>query len=145
MPQQFIVPQFIDVESKIIWFITARQFVILLVAGGLGVLAYRLFDFITFIIVVVIIAGLAIVLAFVKVNGQHFHIFLINLITTLRKPALRIWDKSYTDQELKVFIREAEQEEEEREPPRKPPVSSMRLSELSTMVDTGGIYRGRWS
>ena len=43
--QQFTVPQFIDVEDKIIGPITTRQFVIMLAGFTLIGISYKLFDF----------------------------------------------------------------------------------------------------
>ena len=48
--QQFVVPQFIDVEDKVIGPVTVRQFLILLVGGGVLFIAYRLSDFTLFLI-----------------------------------------------------------------------------------------------
>ena len=39
---QFIVPQFIDVEDKIIGPVTTRQFVVLLAAGAMIVIDYQI-------------------------------------------------------------------------------------------------------
>ena len=47
--QKFIVPQFIDVESKIIGPITTRQFLIMLAGLILGFAAYKLSDLGSFI------------------------------------------------------------------------------------------------
>ena len=48
--EQFTVPQFIDVEDKVIGPITVRQFIILLFGGGFIFIAYRLSDFVLFLI-----------------------------------------------------------------------------------------------
>ena len=48
--QQFTVPQFIDVEDKVIGPITVRQFIIML-AGFLAIaICYKLLDFAAFIV-----------------------------------------------------------------------------------------------
>ena len=49
--QQFTVPQFIDVENKIIGPITARQFLILLIAAIIVAISYKIFDFSLFLTV----------------------------------------------------------------------------------------------
>lgn len=48
---QFTVPQFIDVEDKIIGTITVRQFIILLVAAILIAVSYRVLDTAGFVVV----------------------------------------------------------------------------------------------
>lgn len=80
--QQFVVPQFIDVEDKIFGPITTRQFVIMLVAGIIIFLAFRFGDFALFVFTLAVVGGIALLFAFVKVNGQQFHYFLLNLVQT---------------------------------------------------------------
>jgi len=108
--QQFVVPQFIDVEDKIIGPITTRQFIILLTAILTDFVAFKLLTFIFFVIFVLIFTGFAIVVAFVKINGQAFHYFLLNLFQTLRRPGLRVWDKEATSAEIKEFAKTAPKE-----------------------------------
>ena len=67
---QFKVPQFIDIEDKIIGPLTLKQFIYLL--GGLGVIAISWFYFKlgVFIIISIPILVLSLGLAFFKVNGR---------------------------------------------------------------------------
>ena len=137
---QFVVPQFIDVEDKIFGPITTRQFLILLVAGLAIFIAFKLADMALFIFLLVLIGGVALVLAFVKINGQTFHFFLLNIFQTMRRPSLRIWNKSMTKAELnesrlsgKVEIMEKVIEV--------PHLSYSRLRDLSLIVNTGGYYK----
>jgi len=65
MPQ-FVVPQFIDVEDKIIGPITTRQFIMGVVAMLLIFLAYRFADTLLFIIEAVVIFLLYILIGFIK-------------------------------------------------------------------------------
>ena len=101
--QQFIVPQFIEVEDKIFGPITVRQFIIMMVAGMIVFLTYRYGDFALFVFTLVLLGGLSLILAFVKINGQAFHYFILNIIQTLRKPSLRIWQKNYSKKDLNYF------------------------------------------
>ena len=140
MPNQFVVPQFIDAEDQIFGPITARQFIILMIAGLLDFGLFKLLSFVAFLLVgvpIVIIAG---TLAFAKVNGQVFHFFILNIIQTFKKPKLRVWYKVYTDSELKILMKQAPPELPKVQP-RKEPISVSRLNELSLVVNTGGIYR----
>ena len=59
--QQFTVPQFIDVEDKIIGPITVRQFIIMLSGFIIVAVFYKIFDFSAFIVfgfLILIIAGI---------------------------------------------------------------------------------------
>lgn len=138
--QQFVVPQFIDVEDKIFGPITTRQFVIMLVAGIIIFLAFRFGDTALFIFTLAVVGGLALLFAFVKVNGQQFHYFLLNLVQTTRKPSLRIWNKTRTVDELN-FSRNQVIEEEVAEEPTKAPVKKERIRDLALLVNTGGFFQ----
>jgi hypothetical protein len=140
MPQQFVVPQFIDVEDKIFGPVTTRQFLIILVAGLVIFAAYRWGDFALFITVTALVGGLALVLAFVKVNGQTFHYFLLNIIQTARKPGLRVWSKQYSKEEIDFLRKRGAEEAEEIVAPAKKATGS-HIRDLSLVVNTGGYYR----
>ncbi len=138
--QQFVVPQFIEVEDKIFGPITTRQFLIILAAGTLIFLAYRFGDLALFIFTVVVVGGSAAMLAFAKVNGQNFHYFLLNIIQTLRKPSLRVWQKSYTKEELN-YLRKLGATKPEVKEVAVVPVKRERIRDLALLVNTGGFYK----
>lgn len=139
--QQFTVPQFIDVEDKIIGPITTRQFVILLAAFILIAIFYKTVDQISFIIATVLIAVVAGTFAFVKINGRPFHFFMENIVQTFKRPNLRVWNKedyippkTPQDEEEKTFEKNIDA--------IKAPYKRSRLNELSLIVDTKGAYHG---
>ncbi len=137
------MPQFIDVEDKIFGPITSRQFIILISAVGPILVAFKLADTALFAFITFLIGGSAIMLAFVKINGQSFHYFLLNIIQTLRRPSRRLWHKSYSDGELRDFIKAAEEAKRpsgEVKQERKN-ISGTRIRDLSLMVNTGGYYK----
>ena len=137
--QQFIVPQFIDVEAKIIGPITARQFLILLGATMIIALSYRLFDFSLFLVIAVVVLGIATIFAFVKINGRPFHYFVLNIIQTVRRPGLRVWNHKalIAEQMEKTPIVKSDYD-----PKQKRTYKKSRLAELSLIVDTTGKYKG---
>ena len=136
---QFVVPQFIDVEDKIIGPVTTRQFVILLTASLIIFIAFKLADTALFIFLLCIFGGSALILAFVKINGQPFHYFLLNIFQTLRRPSVRIWDRRYTEKELKDVqeLRKIAPLVEKRVSHK---ASHSRIRQLSLAVNTGGYY-----
>jgi len=137
--EQFVVPQFIDVEDKIIGPITTRQFIILLIAILIIFVAYKLADTALFIFILALVGGFALILAFVKINGQPFHYFLLNIFQTMRRPSLRIWDRRYTDTELKS-IQALRKLPPIPEKITKARVTYSRIRQLSLTVNTGGYY-----
>lgn len=140
---QFTVPQFIEIEPKIIGPITARQFLIILVGGIIMVFSYKLADFTLFIFETLIILLLIYVFGWFKPGGQMFHYFILNFIqSTFRKPSLRIWHKEMIRiKEIKELKSVNEKELIAPELIRKSLIAS-KLSELSLIVDTGGVYKG---
>ncbi len=138
---QFTVPQFIDVEDKIIGTITVRQFVILLVAVILMALGFKFLTFAAFIASAILIVLIAIVLAFVKINGAPFHYFVLNLVQTFKKPRLRVWRKDDT----LLGVIEFDTQKKAPVVSTHPVYSASRLSELSLIVDTQGSYQGEGS
>ena len=137
--QQFVVPQFIDVENKIIGPITTRQFVIFLVGALFIGVSYKLFDFSLFVTVGIIILGICGIFAFGKVNGRPFHYFILNLIQTSKRPNLRVWNREFL-QEVNIEKQIATPKEEII--PEKEYFQQSRLAELSLIVDTQGMYKG---
>jgi len=137
--QQFTVPQFIDVESKIIGPITTRQFLILLAAAVIVGISYKLFDFSLFLTITVVVLVIAAVFAFVKVNGRPFHFFVVNITQTVRRPGMRVWNNRLTvieEIDRTPFVAP------EAKPVPKEFYKKSRLAELALVVDTKGKYKG---
>lgn len=136
--QQFTVPQFIDVEPKIIGPITARQFIILLIGAFFVFIAYKTLDFMGFVISSVLIFGIFGTVAFLKVNGRPFHYFVLNFIQTVKKPNLRVWNHKTSTVEKK----EEKEFKYENVVTQEKYLSKAKLAKISLVVDTKGKYRG---
>ncbi|MDP2708492.1 MAG: PrgI family protein [bacterium] len=139
--QQFVVPQFIDVEDKIIGPVTTRQFVIMLAGCLVTAIFYKIFDFSFFVfsgLLTLVISG---IFSFLKINGRPFHFFVLNLIQTLKRPRLRVWFLG-----LAASAADYGAEKSNFTPPARPTpekhYTASRLAELSLVVDTKGAYRG---
>jgi len=140
---QFIVPQFIDVEDKIIGPVTTRQFVVLLAAAAMITIDYQIIykianSFWLFGLSAVFILGLFGTFAFLRVNGRPFHYFMLNFLISLRDPHLRLWTKYRSSAELSH-----KQEFTKLTPtvPMKGALTRSKLTQLSLVVDTGGAYQ----
>lgn len=141
MPDKFIVPQFIDNEDKILGPITVRQFVLTLVGAFAIFLEFKLLALPYFILAAIITGGIVGTFGFMKVNGQPFHIFFLNFLQTIIRPAVRVWDKNPTDAELRLFIApQTIPETDTGKGTRKERPGSTRLRDLSLTVNTGGVY-----
>ena len=91
---QFQVPQFIEVEDKIIGQLTGKQFFYLLGAGAFLFLLRVFFEWWVVVILGAPVAGLAAAMAFLKVNGVPFIKIMNNAITYFFSNKLYLWKKS---------------------------------------------------
>ncbi len=137
---QFVVPQFIEVESKVIGPISVRQFIILLASAGLIFIWYSLFSTIPLVVLSIPTLGIGIIFAFAKVNGQPFHNFALSLVQTLQRPRLSLWKRQIHRQVVVKMARKDKHDKTKKEFIPKPVVSPEHIAELSLIVDTKGQY-----
>lgn len=90
----FQVPQYLDIEDKIIGPLTLKQFIYLLLGGGMLFLLYSILKFSVFIIFALPIACFVLLLAFYKKDNQKFTQFAVNLLRFITKPNIYTWKKS---------------------------------------------------
>lgn len=69
---EYQVPQFIEVEDKIIGPLTLKQFIYVAGGGGLCVVFFSYLQIVVAILLSLPVAGFAAALAFYKVNGKPF-------------------------------------------------------------------------
>jgi len=143
--QQVVVPQFLDVEDKVLGSISVRQFSELVVGGLIMVVFYKVFDFSLFVVSSLIVLALILILAFTKINGQPFHLFMLNFLQTMRKPKLTIWKKTVNLKELRALLMAPPPAKISKRAVMRSPVTSSKLSEISLIIDTGGVYQGESS
>lgn len=90
---RYQVPQFIEIEDKVIGPFTVRQFIY--VIGGVG-LSFLVYNFVTIYIAIPVIAfieALSLALAFYKINNKPFIDFLESAFTFYTSSNLYIWKK----------------------------------------------------
>lgn len=90
---RFEVPQFIEIEDKIIGPFTWKQFIYLGGGVGLATVIFFTMHLIVFIIIGVPIAGLAVLLAFYPVNSRPFSNFLESMVYFYRNSRVYHWRK----------------------------------------------------
>lgn len=97
---QFQVPQFIDVESKVVGPLTIKQFLYLASAGGaIFILFFRLETWF-WLIMTAILGGLGISLAFVKYNGQSLPKIIFHAFFFFWRPRLYLWKREVSEKAL---------------------------------------------
>ncbi len=90
---RFEVPQFIEVEDKIVGPLTWKQFVYLAGGAGLLVIFYFSFPFFIFAVVGLPLGALAGFLAFHKINNRPFSIFLESFLNYTTQNKLYLWER----------------------------------------------------
>ena len=93
---QFQTPQFIDVESKIVSFLTLKQFLYVAAAGGLIFLLFFVIgstSFFLWMFLSVILMGIGIALAFGKYNGVPLPRIILLAMGFFWKPRLYLWQQ----------------------------------------------------
>jgi hypothetical protein len=139
MPEQYLVPQFIDVEDKIIGPITVRQFAIMMAALVFGAILYKLLAFMVFLPAAIIEVGIGAIFSFARVNGRPIHFFLLNFAQTMKRPSARVWDKS-SYMNVMTEVRETGSLLHE-EPRTKTMITGSHLEDLALVINTGGLYQ----
>ena len=126
---RFAVPQFIDVEDKIFGPLTFKQFVYLAGGGGLAFVCIKLLPLFFGLILAAVCAGLALGLAFVKINDKP----LINLLEAAFNYGIN--DKLYIwKHEKKTVKKEAPKVEADRKQ-YLPRISESKLHDIAWGLD----------
>jgi hypothetical protein len=131
---KYSVPQFIDVEDKVVGPLTIRQFSYLL--GGSIVLiliwAFTGFSAVFFLLALPVV-GISSTFAFLKINGRPFQYFLLSFIGYATKGA-RLWVWRRTGKKAAFQVEEAPKEDKTKME-RVFPKSHIR--QLVEVLDTG--------
>lgn len=126
---RYQVPQFIEVEDKIIGPLTIRQFVYLVGGAGMSFIVYTYLPLIIAILLIAIIIPLSLALAFYKINNKPFIDFMESAFVFYTKQNLYIWKKE------KKKIKPATTKETEEKQIYVPRLSDSKLKELSWSLD----------
>lgn len=110
--QQYQVPQFIEVEDKIFGPLTLKQFIYLVGGAGLSFILYRFipYSIISFPLILAVV-GLALALAFYKINNRPFIFAIESAFYYYIGSKLYIWKKREKKIEKKPIIEENKQKE----------------------------------
>lgn len=133
---QFSVPQFIDIEDRIIGPLTLKQFLYFL---GAAAIIFVLYTFLTtpfLIITGVPVAGIAAMFAFYKPNGRPFTVFVGSILRYITRPRLYMWERTAQNREIDEVAPTKKEVISEEEVVHE--VSESRLQQLAWVLDTSG-------
>ncbi|HUW72086.1 MAG TPA: PrgI family protein [Candidatus Humimicrobiaceae bacterium] len=134
---QFTVPQFTEYETRLVGFLSFRQFVFIAVAGVVCIVLYFLIgeaNLFLFLVLSVIVLGAGASLAFLKINGRGLPTVLANFIRFSFGSRFYIWKREGS---LITFSKNTEMKKEvkKKEPPLKTTGVS-RLKKIRTTLET---------
>lgn len=98
----FQIPQFIEQKPKIVGPLTLIEFAYLAAAGGISLIAFYVFNFFFWIMITVIMGGLAVGLAFGKINGQPMPQVIQAAFTFWLKPRTYTWQRATLQTSLEI-------------------------------------------
>ena len=130
--EQYPIPQFIEQEGKIAFFISFRQFFYVVGAGAICFLLYFILPRFLFVIISVIISESAIALAFVTVNGTPIVNVLLMSLGFVAGSKSYVWQKKESPYPFKT-IKRVEVRKIEEGPVLK--VQQSRLKKIHTEVE----------
>jgi hypothetical protein len=133
---EYIVPQFIERETKIFGPFTFKQFIFIGIAGGISIfIFFTIKSFALFLISALILMGAAFALAFFKRGGFSLPKLIQNFFVFLTKPKIYLWKKKAIPPKMAKKEREVKEEAEEEGSALKIAEKS-RLRNLYTLLET---------
>ena len=99
---QFQIPQFIEVENKIVGPLTLRQFLYLAGAGAFGFIFYFFLATWLWLLITAILGAIAIALAFIKYNGQPLPKIAWVAFGFLWKPRVYLWQRKKEEKVVSI-------------------------------------------
>ena len=127
---KYQVPQFTEIEDQIIGPLTIKQFVYLAGGGGMVFVIYTYLPIYISVILIATVGGLALALAFYKVNNKPFIDFLESAFLYYTKQNLYIWKR-----EVKKVTKDEAKAMQAKKQVFLPHLSDSKLKELSWSLD----------
>ena len=141
MPQQYQVPQFVEVEDKIFGPLDTKQFMMFIVAFLIiGALWVSPLPPQATIIIAIPILIFTILLAFYKINGRSFTWYMFSVVHFFFTGKQFIWERRW-EAETITLKKEALAKEERKHAPGTPIKKSFdetRIQKLARILDTSG-------
>ncbi len=99
---QFEVPQFIDLESKVVGPLTLKQFAF--IAAPALVCFFLFFTLTTFlwVLVVVVFMSVGLAFAFIKINGRPLYVLAFLAVQYFWKPKLFLWRRPVVEEIIEI-------------------------------------------
>lgn len=136
---QYQIPQFINIEDKIVGPFTARQTVYLMIGISFSALVWTFFYEIVAILIALPIIILTLALCFYKPSGRPLATMIVAAINYFKNPKTYVWYRSPEN-----FLIKREIKRQDSKTATIPVVSRNRLKELAWMLDTHYISNNKF-
>lgn len=90
---QFQIPQFTEIEDKVIGPLTIKQFLYMLAGAIVLFILFKTLNFFVFVILAIPVAAITLALTFIRINNQPMMSAMKNFFRFVRKPDFYIWKK----------------------------------------------------
>jgi len=90
---QYQIPQYIEVEDKIVGPFTLRQFLYLAGAAGIIFILSFFLKVFSLVVIAIPIGALALSLAFIRINNRPFSVYLKSLLSFVFKSKRYLWKR----------------------------------------------------
>jgi hypothetical protein len=135
---QYNVPQFVDQQDEVIGPLTIKQFMFLVIGTVITGLLWPVTpNIIFFFIFAVPVILLSIMFAFVKIRGQTFFTFVINVGVFFVEPQLFLWSRDPASQS-EIIVRKTVQKTDQDTVEKEKEYSQQRVEEIAWVLDTYG-------
>jgi len=135
----FNVPQFIDIEDKIVGPLTAKQLGWIAAGGVILLVCWTMLDTSALILVAIAVGFVFGMLAFYRPNGQPLIMFIFSVFNFFTKPKMYVW-KRVPDMKKAARLdqsrKNAAKKEAETTVAPKKEISGQRIEDISKLLDT---------
>ncbi|MCC2630352.1 MAG: seg [Candidatus Paceibacter sp.] len=128
---KFQVPQFVEVEDKLFWHLTLKQFIYVAGGCGMSIIFYLLLPLFVAMLFIIPIMALSLSLAFYKYNDRPFIVLVEAATKYIFNSKLYIWHKV----DVPVAVN-PEKTQEDTGATFIPKLSDSKLKELTWSLDT---------
>ena len=134
---RYQVPQFLERETKIVWFLSFKQ-LILFGAIGIGmIILYYILPRALFILVLIVVGGGSLSLILVRIDTIPLYQLVTRSVGYFLLPRTYIWKKKETITPIKLVSKKKEEKKEKKqESPLKASPES-KIDKLSSQIETG--------
>jgi len=135
------VPQYIDIEDKIVGPLTAKQLGWMFAMGATLLVCYSLFEKSAFIGIAVVVVLIFVALAFYRPNGMTLIAFIGSSISFLFRPKVYVWRRIEEKMAPRITQKEKTEIDTEEEGRQKKKLNFSEVEGFAEVLDSEGMKK----